>query len=420
MGRRRAIDGVGVSAQVTAGSRAFAPLAHRDDPEKFRAEVRAWLEAVVPEGWFARSAGASDADYLAFQRWWLSELQKVGLATPHWPKDWGGEELSLRHQVIVSEEMVRANAPSPDLYVVSLYHLPATLFAHGSPAQRERYLKGVTERGEIWCQGFSEPNAGSDLASLRTRAEKRGGAYVVNGQKVWSSFAANASYCLLLARTDPNTPKKQAGISYFILDMKAPGVTVRPIKQMTGQSEFCEIFLDNVEIPAENLIGAENAGWMIAQSTLSAERGLIIFDLAERMHAAFEREIAAARVAKPRWWSDDALRRTFVQQFAELQSLRQLIRRMLEELESNAEAGASSLPPLIKIKWSELLRRHTEFWLAATGLETQKYAPPLTGGGHVTGNRMQDFMWSYSWTIAGGANEIIKTLIAERVLGLPR
>ncbi|MGE0742390.1 MAG: acyl-CoA dehydrogenase family protein [Hyphomonadaceae bacterium] len=401
-------------------SREFAPLARRDDLDAFRAEVRAWLQAVVPSGWFAKSAGAPESEYVAFQRWWLGELQKVGLATPHWPKDWGGEELSLRHQVIVSEEMVRAGAPNPDLFVVSLYHLPATLFAHGSPSQRERYLKGVTERGEIWCQGFSEPNAGSDLASLRTRAEKRGDVYVVNGQKVWSSFAAHADYCLLLARTDPNAPKKQAGISYFILDMKSPGLTVRRIKQMTGQAEFCELFFDNVEIPQENLIGAENAGWAIAQSTLSAERGLLVFDLAERMHDAFEREIASIRRELPSWWGDDELRRTFVAHYGELQSLRLMIQRMLSELDENAETQASSLPSLIKIQWSELLRRHTDFWLKVGGLTAHKYAPPLTGGGHVTGNRLQDFLWSYSWTIAGGANEIIKTLIAERVLGLPR
>jgi alkylation response protein AidB-like acyl-CoA dehydrogenase len=401
-------------------TRDLAPLAQRHDLDAFRAEVRAWLAATVPDEWLERTASGSEGEYVAFQRWWLNELQKVGLATPHWPRDWGGEELSLRHQVIVSEEMVRARAPSADLFVISLYHLPATLFAHGSPAQRERYLKGVTGRGEIWCQGFSEPNAGSDLASLRTRAEKRGDVYVVNGQKVWSSFGAHADYCLLLARTDPNAPKKQAGISYFILDMKAPGVTVRRIKQMTGQAEFCELFLDDVEIPAENLIGLENSGWMIAQSTLSAERGLLTFELAERAHDAFQREFAAIRKAQPAWWGDDELRRMFVGQYGELQALREMIRRMMRELEENAETQNSSLPPLIKIQWSELLRRHTDFWLKAGGLGAQTYAPPLSGVGHVTGNRLQDFLWSYSWTIAGGANEIIKTLIAERVLGLPR
>ena len=154
-------------------------------------------------------------------------MRKVGLATPHWPREWGGAELSLRHQVLIFEEIARINAPNPDLFVISLYHLPATLFGHGSQAQRDRYLTGVKERGEIWCQGFSEPNAGSDLASLRTRAERKGDVYVVNGQKVWSSYGLFADYCLLLARTNPDAPKKQAGISYFILDMKAPGVTVR-------------------------------------------------------------------------------------------------------------------------------------------------------------------------------------------------
>src|SRR5262249_47267524 len=158
--------------------------------------------------------------------------------------------------VVIFEEIARIDAPNPDLFVISLYHLPATLFAHGTQAQRDRYLAGVTERSEIWCQGFSEPNAGSDLASLRTRAERRGDVYVVNGQKVWSSNGMFADYCLLLARTDPNAPKKHAGISYFILDMRSAGVTVRPIRQATGQSEFCEIFLDDVQIPAANLIGA--------------------------------------------------------------------------------------------------------------------------------------------------------------------
>lgn len=402
------------------GRTAFAPLDRRGDIDAFRAEVRAWLEAVVPADWFERMAGAPDTDYVAFQRWWLAELQKVGLANSHWPKAWGGQDITLRHQLIVSQEMVRARAPNPDLYVVSLYHLPATLFAHGSPAQRERYLAGVIERGEVWCQGFSEPNAGSDLASLRTRAERKGDVYVVNGQKVWSSFAVHADYCLLLARTNPDAPKKQAGISYFIMDMKAPGVTTRRIKQVTGQSEFCELFLDNVEVPAENLIGAENDGWAIAQSTLSAERGLIIFDLAERMASAFEAELAKVRAGEAPWWRDDELRRLFVSHYAALQALRMLIQRMTNDLEANPEAGASSLPSLIKIQWSELLRRHTEFWLRVEGLHGQMERPCYTGGGHVTGNRMQDFMASYAWTIAGGANEIIKNLIAERVLGLPR
>jgi len=404
---------------MNAPARSFAPLSKLDDLDAFRAEVRAWLENTVPADWRERMAGASEADYVAYQRWWFDEMRKVGLATPHWPRDWGGADLSLRHQTVIFEEIARVGAPNPDLFTISLYHLPATLFAHGSPAQRERYLEGVKARGEVWCQGFSEPNAGSDLASLRTRAERKGEVYVVNGQKVWSSYGMFADFCLLLARTDPSA-KKQAGISYFILNMKTPGVTVRPIRQATGNAEFSEIFLDNVEIPAENLIGAENAGWMIAQSTLSAERGLIIFEYSERMARALEQDLAEARQGGARWLKDDQLKREFMTAYAEMTGLRLLIRRMMREVEAHGEISDASLPSLIKIQFSELLRRYTDLRLRIEGLDAQLERPNILGGGHQTGNRMYDFLFSYAWTIAGGANEIIKTVIAERTLGLPR
>jgi alkylation response protein AidB-like acyl-CoA dehydrogenase len=401
-------------------SRTFDPLSLRHDIDAFRAEVRAWLEATVPADWQQQMSGASEEEYVAYQTWWFEEMRKVGLATSHWPKEWGGAELSLRHQVVIFEEIARINAPNPDLFVISLYHLPATLFGHGSSAQRDRYLKGVVERNEIWCQGFSEPNAGSDLASLRTRAERKGDVYVVNGQKVWSSYGLFADYCLLLARTDPNAPKKHAGISYFILDMKSPGVTVRTIKQPTGQSEFCEVFLDDVEIPVENLIGEENQGWMIAQSTLSAERGLIIFEHSERMARAFERDLQQVREGKGAWFDDDQHRREFMACWAQMNGLRLMIRKMMTEMADNPEIASSSMPSFIKIQFSELLRRYTDFRVRIEGLDAQKLHPNILGGGHQTGNRMYDFLLSYAWTIAGGANEIIKTVIAERTLGLPR
>lgn len=398
----------------------FAPLDKRDDLTAFRAEVRAWLQATVPSDWRARMSGASEDAYVAYQRWWFEEMRKVGLATPHWPKEWGGAELSLRHQTLIFEEIARLDAPNPDLFVISLYHLPATLFAHGTKAQQARYLKGVQERGEVWCQGFSEPNAGSDLASLRTRAERKGEVYVVNGQKVWSSYARHADYCLLLARTDPNAPKKQAGISYFILDMKTPGVTVRPIRQPTGQAEFCEIFFDNVEIPVENLIGQENQGWMIAQSTLSAERGLIIFEYSERMAHALARDLEAVADGRASWFEDDQFRREFMKAYAEMNGLRLLIRDMMTDVETHGEISDPNKPSLIKIQFSELLRRYTDLRLKIEGVEAQKVQPNILGGGLQTGNRMYDFLFSYSWTIAGGANEVIKNIIAERALGLPR
>lgn len=400
--------------------RDFDPLKFCNDLDAFRAEIRAWLNAVTPPDWRARMSDVTDDAYVDFQRQWFNEMRKVGLATPHWPREWGGVDISLRHQIVIFEEIARINAPNPDLFVISLYHLPATLFGHGTQAQRDRYLSGVKERGEVWCQGFSEPNAGSDLASLRTRAERRGDVYVVNGQKTWSSYGKFADYCLLLARTDPNAPKKHAGISYFILDMKSKGVTVRPIRQATGQAEFCEIFLDNVEIPVENLIGAENKGWLIAQSTLSAERGLIIFEHSERMAHAFARDLAEAREGRADWFKDDQFRREYMRAYGEMIGLRLLIRQMLRDIEANPEIGASSVPSFIKIHYSELLRRYTNFRLRVEGLDAQGAAPMISGGGHQTGNRMYDFLWSYAWTIAGGANEIIKNVIAERGLGLPR
>lgn len=403
-----------------APAAAFDPLALKDDLVAFRAEVRAWLEAVVPADWRETMRGADEADYVAFQRWWFAEMAKVGLATPHWPKDWGGADIGIRHQIIIYEEIARAQAPNPELFVISLYHLPATLFGHGSQAQRDRYLTGVKERGEVWCQGFSEPNAGSDLASLRTRAERKGDVYVVNGQKVWSSFGMFADYCLLLARTDQNAPKKQAGISYFILDMKAPGVTVRPIRQATGQSEFCEIFLDNVEIPVADLIGEENAGWMIAQSTLSAERGLIIFELSERMARTLDADLAEAKRTDAAWLRDDQTRREFMAAYTDMVTLRLMIRAMMEEVEADPHMASSTLPTYIKIHFSNVLRRYTDFRVRIAGLDGQIEQPVIMGGGHQTGNVMYDFILSFAWSISGGTVEILKTVIAERHLGLPR
>jgi alkylation response protein AidB-like acyl-CoA dehydrogenase len=364
---------------------------------------------------------AEEAHYVAFQRWWFGEMKKVGLAAPHWPKEWGGVDLSLRNQIIIYEEIARIDAPTPDLYAISLYHVPSTLFAHGTPAQRERYLKGVLEGDQVWCQGFSEPNAGSDLASLATRAERRGATYIVNGQKIWSSNGAFADYCLLLARTDSNAPK-HAGISYFILDMKSPGVTVRPIRQATGKAEFTEIFLDNVVIPAENLIGEENKGWAIAQSTLSTERGLIIFEHSERLAYALERDLEAVRKSEVEWdwYQDDEFRRAYIRVVAEVSGLRPMVRKMLSDIEANPQMGGAAMPPLIKIHYSELLRRYTELRLRIAGLAVQRREPVPRGGGYVTRNRMYDFLWSYAWTISGGTNEIIRSIIAERILGLPR
>ena len=284
-----------------------------DDLSEFRATVRAWAEEHIPVGWETRFGVAVDDEFRTFQRDWLRTLRDGGYAAPHWVKEWGGGGYSLAEQIVIFEEFSRLNAPPLRNYFVALNHAYATLMHAGTDEQRRRHLPAILD-GEVWCQGFSEPGAGSDLASLRTRAVRNGDVYVVNGQKVWSSRAAFADRCLLLARTDPNAPKRR-GISYFLLDMKSPGVQARTIRQATGAAEFCEVFLTDVEIPVTDLVGAENDGWKIAQSTLSAERGLAQLELSERMVAAMsmvEALVRERRIDGTSAVEDDAVREQLV------------------------------------------------------------------------------------------------------------
>jgi len=318
---------------------------------------------------------------------------------------------------MVYEEFALADAPELDMFTISLFHTPATLFEHGTQAQKDRYLGGITHGTDIWCQGFSEPGAGSDLASLRTSARREGDHYVINGQKIWSSGAMNADYCLLLARSDPQAPRKHDGISYFIMDMKSPGVEVRPIHQITGESEFAEIFMDDVKIPVENLIGAENNGWQIAQSTLSTERGLLIFGAVERLSRAFALD---ARDARDSWMRDVQFRREYASFYSELQAIRRLIRQLLIELEENLDKASPTLPTYIKLNWGPFLQRYTEFLVRAEGIEALKWQPAIPGTGFSSRLRMNDFLRSYGWTIAGGSNEIMRNIVSERILGMPK
>jgi len=381
--------------------------------EAFRNTVRAWLEVNLPADWKDRMLGASEAEHIAFQRAWFNTLSEGGYVAPHWPKAWGGAELSFAEQIVLYEELARAGAPRLVLYFISLYHTPATLLAHGTDEQRRRHLPAILAGEEIWCQGFSEPNAGSDLASLRTRAERRGDRYIVNGQKIWSSNAQYARYCLLLARTDPAAAKHK-GISYFILDLETPGITRKPIRQMTGGAHFCEIFFDDVEIPAENLIGAENEGWGVAQATLSSERGLTILELTERMRMAFELLLRDGEALM----GDDEVRRRLAEIYTRLEALRALVGAMLDRVLRGESVGAE--PSIIKVYYSELLQDFTELGVRMGGLDAQRIAPMLMGGGYETGYWMHDYLYSWSWTIAGGSNEVQRNIIAERALGLPR
>lgn len=392
------------------------PLDHAGDPDRFRAALRAWLPQAIPANWRETAARGGEQGYLDVQRAWYAALTRAGLATAHWPSRWGGADLPLRQQIIFYEELARADAPIADLFTVSLYHMPATMFAHGTPEQRDAYLEGVRTGGKVWCQGFSEPGAGSDLASLRTRAERRGDVYVLNGQKIWSSYGVFADYCLLLAKTDPTAKRKHEGISFMIVDMKSPGLTVRGIPQITGEAEFAEIFFDDVEVPVANLIGPENEGWTIAQSTLTAERGLLIFEHSERIGHAYERDAATGRDT---WLRDPALAREFAAFWPRIRAVNHLVAKLLTVLETDPHGGGD-LATYIKLSWATLLQDYTAFLVRADGLDAQVVAPRIRAGGNNSGNPVYDFLWSYGWTIAGGSNEIMRNIISERLLDLPR
>lgn len=384
------------------------------NPEALRAEVRAWLAQNIPANWRDEMTGSTQEAFVAAQRDWFQKLSKAGYATPHWPKEYPGGGRSLAEQKIIYEEVARADAPKLILYFVSLYHAACTLIECGTPEQQAEYLPGILN-GEIWCQGFSEPNAGSDLASLRTRAELRGDHYVVNGQKTWSTMAQYADRCLLLTRTSSDGPP-QAGQTYLLLDMKAKGVTVRPIEQITGDDEFAEIFFDDVEIPVENRVGKEGDGWAVAQATLASERGLTLVELTQRMRYSLSR---IADVMKERGRFDDpVLRRELGKLIPKVDAAcaladRYLMKRIMHE----EQVGDASI---VKLYYARTLREFVSLGQRISGLQGQYREDFTRGGSQETGNWAVDFMNSYNWSIAGGSDEIQRNIISERMLGMPR
>jgi alkylation response protein AidB-like acyl-CoA dehydrogenase len=391
-------------------------LEQAHDLGAFRTAIRSWLQETCPP---PAEAGelADDAAMERVQRNWMVQLGKVGLATPHWPVDAGGAGLGLRHQIIIADEMARAVAPRQTMYVVSLNQVPATLLAWGTREQKERYLPGVAE-GVMWCQGFSEPGSGSDLASLRTLARREGGDYIVNGQKVWSSYSMYAQYCILLARTDPDA-RKHSGLSCFIMEMKSPGVEVRPIRQSTGRADFAELFLQDVRIPVANRIGPENQGWAVGQTTLASERGVLAFEHAERLRYQMERFYGNALKTNASWLSDDQLRREFMRFVTQLQALRGLIRELLEHNDKIPQSPTVA-PSVIKFVRSTLAQRFAAFATLVGGPRAQFMKPAADGAGPATAHALHDFIESYGSTIAGGTNEIQLNIISERGLGMPR
>ncbi|MFT4027869.1 MAG: acyl-CoA dehydrogenase family protein [Novosphingobium sp.] len=385
------------------------------DLDRLRQEVRAWLDANKPRDW--RALSRTQEDFVKTQRDWFQALVKGGYAIPHWPAKWPGGGRSLAEQKVIYEEIAQADCPRLLLSFVSTYHAYATLHECATPEQQERYLPRILE-GETWCQGFSEPNAGSDLASLKCKAERvsrpDGDVYVVNGQKIWSTMAQFADKCLLLVRTSSDGPK-QAGITYLLMDMKAPGVSVRPIHQIQGDEEFAEIFLDNVEIPVSERVGEEGAGWAVANATLASERGLTLMELSYRMRGAAWR---LAELIRENGKEEDAgVLRDFGKLVTELDVATAIADQFLENRIAGIEgAGDASI---VKNTYARALRNYSLLGVRLGGLDEQ-YVKPITFGDLNTGNWMADFMNSYAWTIAGGSDEVQRKIIAEKMLGMPK
>ena len=380
----------------------------------FRAQVRDWCAAHVPADWRASQMDASDAEFAAFQQWWFGELRSAGYAVPHWPAEWGGG-MSAAEQAILYAELAAHDAPRLVLQFVALYHAAATLLAAGTEEQKRQHLPAILD-GEIWVQGFSEPEAGSDLASLRTAARRDGDRFLVNGQKLWASGAAHADWCLLLARTDPDAPKRR-GISYFLMDMRSPGVEVRPIKNAVGESHFCEIFLTDVEIPESNLIGPENAGWQVAQETLGTERGVTMLELAERLGNVGFRWLVQA-CANAGALGDSLVADRLAALETEITALRAMTSRLVTSHDAGTAGPADA--SIVKLYYSELLQRMTDFGVQVSGLPAHTVLTKPASSGWESGAWLLDFIGSWEWTIPGGSSEIQRTIIAERGLGLPR
>ena len=385
------------------------------DLDALRSEVRAFLQAEAPTNW--RDASRTQDDFVSTQRQWFTKLVKAGFAIPHWPAQFPGGGRGLAEQKVIYEELAKADCPRLLLSFVSTYHAFATLNECASAEQQAEYLPRILE-GETWCQGFSEPGAGSDLAAIKTRAtrEMRDGreVYVVSGQKVWSTMAQFAQKCLLLVRTSSDGPK-QAGITYLLMDMDAPGVSVRPIHQIQGDEEFAEIFLDNVEIPVTRRVGEEGKGWAVAQTTLASERGLTLMELSYRMRGALAR---VATLIREHGHDED---RGVLRDFGALVTQVDAVCAIADQFLDNRIKGIERVgdASIVKNSYSRALRAYAKLGLRLGGMAEQ-YIAPITFGDLNTGNWMADFMNSYAWTIAGGSEEVQRNIIAERMLDMPR
>jgi len=382
----------------------------------FRNELRAWLEANIPTDWSEWREKPLDESF-PYLRVWQRKLYEGGWAAVSWPTEYGGRGATLMQQSIFWEEMARVNAP-PMANALGLGLIGPTIIAYGTNSQKQRHVPKILSAEEIWCQGFSEPNAGSDLASLQTEARLDGDHYVVNGQKVWTSYGWVGDWCELVVRTD-TTASKHKGLTVLLVDMKSPGVEVRPLRQMTGESEFNEIFFRDVRVPVENVLGKVNDGWNVAVSTLMHERGAygarLVLTFKSNINRLIELSRTVLRNGRPAA-QDPIIRQELAQCFAEVEIMR------VNQLRAFSRISASGVPgpegSIQKLFWSELNQRIQQLAQEILG----PYGQLLAGDPHA----VERGAWSYGYlrsrgnTIEAGTSEVQRNIIGHFVLGLPR
>ena len=386
---------------------------------RFRDEFRAWLEANIPEEWSAYQSQQheSSRERFDFLRAWQQKMCEAGWVGIHWPKEYGGRGVSLIEQTIFTQEMARAGAPTL-INVLGLSLLGPTLIAYGTEAQKKRFLPNILSAEEIWCQGYSEPNAGSDLAALRTEGVLDVDHFIVNGQKTWTSFGHYADWCFAVVRTDPDVPKHK-GLTYMLIDMHSPGVSVRPLKQMTGESEFNEVIFEDVRVPAENVVGKVNGGWEIAIATLMFERGTLGASLQITFKRQIERLIELSKSVKRNGGTaneDPITRQKLAQIYTEIEIFRLNQMRTLTRMSKSGVPGPEG--SIQKIFWSEMNQRMQQAAMEMLGPYGQ-----LT---HESDYAIDHGQWAHAYlrsrgnTIEAGTSEIQRNIIGHFVLGLPK
>jgi alkylation response protein AidB-like acyl-CoA dehydrogenase len=384
-------------------------LAFSPSEQALAREVREWLGSnLEPPPPFATLA-----EEVAWGQRWQARLAEARWVGIHWPRAYGGRGATPVEVAIYNTEYARARAPQP-VNRVGINLAGPTLLAHGTDEQKERWLAPILSAEQLWCQLFSEPGAGSDLASLATRATSTGDGWLLNGQKVWTSYAQFARWGICLARTDPDAPKHR-GISYFIVDMEAPGIEIRPLVQITGEAEFNEVFFDDAYVPADHLLGGLNQGWAVANTTLAHERGTTFPFKEQVVHEVFLDELYQLAAATDRL-DEVEVADALAQAFVELRVLRLHNWRTLTRLGRGVAPGPES--SMVKLAWTDMTQHLSEAALGVLGP-----ASPLAAGATEladAGKWERQWLWSRAATIAGGTSEVQRTIIGERMLGLPR